>query len=280
MVGEIALNMHDFVQDLGLWIAFKEGRTIMVSLSNDLNSLIGDGFINDQFAVSSWYRQTNQTSTLFVAAKLEILWIETGGSLDLSSASFEDLQGLKVMVLKFNGNYDPTSCDLSLPPSVESLTNLRTLCLRGWNLGDISFVVKLKKLQLEELIIKHSEELKHIITEHEDGGDTNTGKEIVPASHNSHLILPNLKRLHVSFCCKLESMCPISRIEGLEKLEEIALEKDSQLKYVFGQYDQRDHSSHQKNSQIHFPMLKAVKLHGICPKKYHTRCPFEEISSA
>ncbi|KAI4332230.1 hypothetical protein L6164_017154 [Bauhinia variegata] len=513
----IALKMHDLVRHLGLWIAPKEGRTIMVNLSNDLNSLIGDGVINDHFAVSSWYRQTNQISTLFVADKLDILWIETGCSLDLSSASFEGLQGLKVMVLKSKGNYDPTSCDLSLPPSIESLTNLRTLCLRGWNLGDISFAVKLKKLevlelkycvfnelpneianlnklklldlsecaalsenyeaigelseieelfvsvapycrgrwrnpspsfvdnvaatklqryvikmegadnffsrvitedlimkalylksinisslsasikillqkaeyvdfyvfhgdcqnfvpnvvravggmkdlvmlhlasclemecvvdtmynqvdvlpalvglhlrhmtnlkelcrgpppvgffekleelviydckqlhsifprecklpklkilrisscraavvfsvsaaqslsQLEDLIIECCDELKHIITEQEDGGDTNTGKEIVPASHNSHLILPNLKRLSVSYCHKLESICPISFIGGLEKLEKIELEKDSGLKYVFGQYDQRDHSSHQKNIQIKFPMLKKLQV--------------------
>ncbi|KAI4332202.1 hypothetical protein L6164_017131 [Bauhinia variegata] len=148
--GGITLKMHDLVRNLGLWIASKEGRTIMVNLSNNL-SLIGDGVINDQFAVSSWYRQTNQISTLFVAAKLEILWIETGGSLDLSSASFEGLQGLKVMVLDSSCNYNPTSCNLSLPPSIESLTNLQTLCLRGWKLGDISFVVKLKKLEVLEL---------------------------------------------------------------------------------------------------------------------------------
>ncbi|KAI4332265.1 hypothetical protein L6164_017188 [Bauhinia variegata] len=530
--GGIALKMHDLVRDLGLWIASKEGRTIIVNLSNDLNFLIGHGVINDQFAVSSWYRQTNQISTLFVAAKLEILWIETGGSLDLSSASFEGLHGLKVMVLDSSHNFSSTSCYLSLPPSIESLTNLRTLCLRGWNVGDISFLVKLKKLevlelkycvfnelpneianlnklkllelseceslsenyeaigelseieelyvsrerwrnssrsfgdnaaatklqryvirfgegnpffsrvitedlimrafyltsinisslsafmknllqkaeyvdfdvlhgdfknfvpnvvravggmkdlvllklrscselecvvdttsnqvdielpalvglllihmtnlkevcrgpppvgffekleelfmydcgqlhsifprecklpklkilriegcraavlfsvsvaqslsQLEELIIEDCGEFKHIITEQEDGGDTNTGKEIVPASHNSHLILPNLKRLSVRSCEKLESMCPISCIEGLEKLEEIELANDSQLKYVFGQYDQRDHSSHQKNIQIQFPMLKELtlmgldNLRGICPEKYHPRCP-------
>ncbi|KAI4332261.1 hypothetical protein L6164_017185 [Bauhinia variegata] len=535
--GGIALKMHDLVRNLGLWIASKEGRTIMVNLSNDLNSLIRDGVINDHFAVSSWYRETNQISTLFVAAKLEILWIETDGSLDLSSASFEGLQGLKVMVLDSSRKFSSTSCYLSLPPSIESLTNLRTLCLRGWNLGDISFVVKLKKLevlelkscvfnelpneianlnklklldfsecaavsenceairewseleelyvsgalytgersrnlspsfgdnvaapklqryvikfdnsvefvsnvitedlimralylksidisslsasmknlllkaeyvdfdvfhgdcqnfvpnvvravggmkdlvvlhiesclemecvvdttssqvdvelpalvglhlgnmknlkevcrgpppvgffeklqelyvrdceqlhsifprecklpklkilsiqgcraaelfsvsiaqslsQLEELIIDDCEELKHIITEQEDGGDTNTGKEIVPASHNSHLILSNLKTLSIRFCRKLESICPISCIEGLEKLEEIELVNDSRLKYVFGQYDERDHSSRQKSIQIQFPMLKELtlmgldNLRGICPEKYHPVCP-------
>ncbi|KAI4332279.1 hypothetical protein L6164_017202 [Bauhinia variegata] len=374
--------------------------------------MVRDGVINDQFAVSSWYGQTNQISTLYVAAKLEILWIETGGSLDLSSASFEGLQGLKVMVLNSNRNSDPTSCDLLLPPSIESLTNLRTLCLRGLNLGDISFLVKLKKLKVLELkscvfnelpneianlnklkllnlcecaalsgnnkAIGESSEIEELYVSgvpnsrgrwrnpsqsfvdnvaaakleryvlkfdvlkciynfakaeyvdfnifHGDyqnfvsnvvravGGmkdlvvlriascseiecvvdtssnqvnvelprradPTNTGKEIVPASHNFHLILPNLKRLSVRCCRKLESICPISCIEGLEKLKDIVLEGNSLLKYVFGQYDQRDHSSHQKNIQIHFPMLKVLILkslrnpHGICAEKYHPRCP-------
>ncbi|KAI4332277.1 hypothetical protein L6164_017200 [Bauhinia variegata] len=513
------------------------GINKLVDLCLLMDSKRRGGVINDQFAVSSFYKQTNQISTLFVAAKLEILRIESGDSLDLSSASFEGLQGLKVMVLHSSRDYYPTCSDLSLPLSIESLNNLRTLCFRGWNLGDISFLVKLKKLevlelkycvfnelpneianlnklkvldlskcaalsknyeaigelseieelyvslapyaegmwrnpspsfgdnvaatklqryviksvggddffsrvitedsimrvlylksinisslsasikillqkaeyvdfdvfhgdcqnfvpnvvravggmkdlvvlhlasclemecvmdttsnqvdvelpalvglylmsmtnlkevcrgpppvgffekleeldvygceqlhsifprecklpklkilkiekcraavlfsvsvaqslsQLEELTIVDCGELKHIITEQEDGGDTNTGKEIVPASHNSHLIIPNLKRLSVRFCHKLESICPISCIEGLEKLEEIALKNDSQLKYVFGQYDQRDHSSHQKNSQIQFPMLKELtlerldNLRGICPEKYQPSCP-------
>ncbi|KAI4332232.1 hypothetical protein L6164_017156 [Bauhinia variegata] len=86
--------------------------------------MVGDRVIKDRFSVSSWYKETNQISTLFVAAKLEILWIETGGSLDLYSASFDGLQGLKVMVLNSSRYYEPTNCDLSLPPSIESLTNL------------------------------------------------------------------------------------------------------------------------------------------------------------
>ncbi|KAI4332286.1 hypothetical protein L6164_017208 [Bauhinia variegata] len=60
------------------------------------------------------------------------------------------LQGLKVMVLN-RTMYNLISRDLSLPPSIESLTNLQTLCLRRWNLGDISFLIKLKKLEVLEL---------------------------------------------------------------------------------------------------------------------------------
>ncbi|KAI4332269.1 hypothetical protein L6164_017192 [Bauhinia variegata] len=344
-------------------------------------------------------RQTNQISTQFGAAKLEILWIETGGSLDFSSASFEaigelseieelyvsgveydeigwvdpspsfvdninisslsasmknllqkaeyvhfrgDCQnfvpnvvravgGMKDLVVLYLDSCSEMECvvdttskqvDVELPASVGLhlwyMTNLKEVC-RGP--PPVGFFEKLQELfidyfqqlhnifprecklpkhkilnihgcraavlfsvsvaqslsQLEELIIGHCEELKHIITEQEDGGDTNTGKEIVPASHNSHLILPNLKTLSVRSCEKLESICPISCIEGLEKLEEIELVNDSQLKYVFGQYDQRDHSSRQKNIQIQFPMLKELTLNGlynlrgICPEKYHPR---------
>ncbi|KAI4332241.1 hypothetical protein L6164_017165 [Bauhinia variegata] len=190
------LKMHDLIRNLGLWIASKEGRTIMVNLSNDLNSLIGDGVINDQFAVSLRYRHINQISTLFVAAKLEILWIETGGSLDLSSASFEGLQGLKLMVLNSIHNYNPTSCDLLLPPSIESLTNLRTLRLRGWNLGDISFVVKLKKLEVLELKYCVFNELPNEITN-----------------------LNKLKLLDLTECAALSGNCEaVGELSGIEEL--------------------------------------------------------------
>ncbi|KAI4332199.1 hypothetical protein L6164_017128 [Bauhinia variegata] len=160
------------------------------------------------------------------------------------------------------------------------LPKLKILSIDGCRAAVLFSVSVVQSLsQLEQLTIRNCEELKHIITEQEDGGDMNTGKEIVPASHNSHLILPNLKSLYVGSCLKLESICPISCIEDLEKLESIDLDIDFRLKYVFGQYDQRDHSSRQKNIQIQFPKLKELTLKGlynlrrICPEKYHPRCP-------
>ncbi|KAI4332170.1 hypothetical protein L6164_017100 [Bauhinia variegata] len=537
-----AVKMHDIIRDLSLWIASKEGRTIMVNLSTDLNSLIRDGAIKNYFALSSWYGHTSQISNQLVFPKLEILWIQTDSSLDMSSISIEGLQGLKVMVLICNNSYEPGY--LSLSPFIGSLTNLRTLCLRGWKLDDISFVVRLIRLevlelksclfnelpneignldklklldlsecailenyeatgelsqieelyvtgafhggrwihpspsfvdniaatnlqryalkfaagpflykdvfpedlitraiylksvsissfsvslknllqraeyvhfndlhgdcqnfiptmigavggmndlavlrlgscletkcvldsssgqvvvelpslvklyledmknlkevccgppplgfferlqelciwicpqlhsifsrdckltnlkilrigrdiknwwsthcrvaalfsvsvarslaQLEVLSIGYCEELKHIITPDEDGDGANTGEEIVPASYDSHLILPNLKRLSVFNCHKLEFILPVSFIENVEQLQEIEIENASQLKYVFGQYDQNVHSSHQKNIQIPFPILKVLtlkrldNLHSICSEKYNPRCP-------
>ncbi|KAI4315945.1 hypothetical protein L6164_023969 [Bauhinia variegata] len=131
-------------------------------------------------------------------------------------------------------------------------------------------------VQLEVLSIGYCVELKHISTPEEDGDGTNTGEEIIPASLNSHLVLPNLKRLSVFSCHKLEFILPIS---CLEQLQEIEIEQASQLKHVFGQYDQRDHSSHQDNIQVAFPMLMVLmlksleNLHSLCPEKYHPRCP-------
>ncbi|KAI4332194.1 hypothetical protein L6164_017124 [Bauhinia variegata] len=127
---------------------------------------------------------------------------------------FEKLQELYTYDCKQLHSIFPRECKLA------KLKILRIHGCRAAVLFSVSVAQSLS--QLAKLIIAHCGELKHIITEQEDGGDTNTGKEIVPASHNSHLILPNLKAL------------------TLQNLD---------------------------------------NFHGICPEKYHTRCPiFEETS--
>ncbi|KAI4332180.1 hypothetical protein L6164_017110 [Bauhinia variegata] len=510
--GKEALKMHDMIRDLGLWIASKEGRTIMLNLSNDLNSLIRDGAIKNYFALSSWYGHTSQISNQLVFPKLKSYGYRLS-SLDISSISIEGLQALKVMVLISNNsdisfvvrlirlevlelksclfselpdeignldklklldlsecaileNYEATGelsqieelyvtgafhggrwihpspsfvdniaatnlqryalkfaagpflykdvfpedlitrgiylklvrissfnvslknllqraeyvhfnnlhgdCQNFIPTTIgavggmndlavlrlgscletkyvldsssgqvvvelpslvklylEDMKNLKEVCCGPPPLG---FFEKLQELciwicpqlhsifsrdckltnlkilrigrdiknwwsthcrvaalfsaavarslaQLEMLGIGYCEELKHIITPDEDGDGVNAGEEIVPASYNSHLILPNLKRVSVFNCHKLEFILPVSFVENVEQLQEIEIENASQLKYVFGQYDQNVHSSHQKNIQFPFPILKVLtlkrldNLHSICSEKYNPRCP-------
>ncbi|KAI4332239.1 hypothetical protein L6164_017163 [Bauhinia variegata] len=82
MWGKKTLKMHDLVCNLGIWIASKEGRAIMVNLSNNLNSLMGDGVINDQFAVSScvllrFARAQGDISFLVKLKKLKFLELKS-----------------------------------------------------------------------------------------------------------------------------------------------------------------------------------------------------------
>lgn len=142
------VKMHDMVRDVALWIASRSvDRNILVNLAKDLNTLAENGDINDYFAVSSWHKKTDRIAAQVDAPKLEILLLNTRMSLDLMNASFEGIKGIKVMAIISEGY----RTSLSLPNSTQSLTNLRTLRLRRWELGDISFISSLRKLEVLDL---------------------------------------------------------------------------------------------------------------------------------
>ncbi|XLR29562.1 hypothetical protein HN51_049448 [Arachis hypogaea] len=142
------VKMHDMVRDTALWIASRsENKKILVNLVNDLNTLVENGDINDYFAVSSWNKKMNRIAAQVTATKLEFLLLSSRMSLDIASASFEGLKEIKVMAIISEG-YRTL---LSLPHSTQSLTNLQTLCLRGWDLDDISFILNLTKLEVLDL---------------------------------------------------------------------------------------------------------------------------------
>ncbi|XP_057724243.1 probable disease resistance protein At4g27220 [Arachis stenosperma] len=142
------VKMHDMVRDTALWIASRsENKKILVNLVKDLNTLVENGDINDYFAVSSWNKKTNRIAAQVTAPKLEFLLLSSRMSLDIASASFEGLKEIKVMAIISEG----FRTLLSLPHSTQSLTNLQTLCLRGWDLDDISFIFNLTKLEVLDL---------------------------------------------------------------------------------------------------------------------------------
>ncbi|KAJ1441382.1 P-loop containing nucleoside triphosphate hydrolase [Sesbania bispinosa] len=165
---------------------------------------------------------------------------------------FEKLETLCIRYCPKLHNIFPQEC---------SLGNLNTLIIENHDWDDnctsgevlFSTCVAQSLQQLKKLVIICCKELKHII---ESGGE--------------HFVMPNLKTLHISKCRKLESIFPICCFEGLPRLENLTIEEAPKLKYVFGECDHQDHSSHQ--NQIMPPHLKNIELHrldnlvGICPK--------------
>lgn len=133
------VKMHDVVRDVALWIASQEDCVINVNQAK----------ARDCFAMSSWYKKIDELPNQLDAPKLEVLLIHTLSSLKLSNATFEGIKGLKVMALVCGKDNERLS--LSLPLSIHTLTNLRTLTLVGWKLGDISSVVRLKGLEILDL---------------------------------------------------------------------------------------------------------------------------------
>ncbi|KAJ7960785.1 Disease resistance protein [Quillaja saponaria] len=144
------VKMHDMVRDVALWIASGGDHVFLVNGNQDLD-VFSDGEAKDYTAISLWNQVHNicqLDSSLAYFPKLDIL------SLDISNQSyfvvsesfFEGMKQLKVLDLGgSNGSWAlPT---LKLPQSIKLLTNLQTLGLSNWDLGDITVLGSLKGLE-------------------------------------------------------------------------------------------------------------------------------------
>ena len=140
-----------FVTQLYGYHLIKDNRTIMVNTEKDLKSLLDNKVTKDCFAVSSWYEDTCEISCQWDAPKLEILILN---AYFWRRLSFDGLKELKVLAITNESSHvlrRPLIHSLTNFHSIQSLTNLRTLCLRGWDLSDISFILSLKKLEVLDL---------------------------------------------------------------------------------------------------------------------------------
>ncbi|XP_054819511.1 disease resistance protein UNI-like isoform X3 [Prosopis cineraria] len=147
-IGDGCFKIHDVVLDFAKWKASQEDWFVIVDHEKGINSLALDGTAKTCSAISTWDIEEDQFPQQFDYPKLEILLLNSTNSLDLSQASFEGIKGVKVMAL-IKQFYHVTP--LSLPQSTNWLTNLQTLRLVGYDLGDISFVIHLKRLVILDL---------------------------------------------------------------------------------------------------------------------------------
>ncbi|KAK7372230.1 hypothetical protein VNO80_05603 [Phaseolus coccineus] len=144
------VKMHDLVRDVALWIASKSGRAIFTGTEVDPSVLADDEIMKDKQAIALW---NNGTENGFVDYRincptLEILLLYSKGGIKVSDMGPQSWEKIKTLAIKSLNRYDK---DLSLPESLKSLKNLRTLCLRGHLLGDISFVERLQALEILDL---------------------------------------------------------------------------------------------------------------------------------
>ncbi|CAL5202236.1 unnamed protein product [Lathyrus oleraceus] len=148
-----SVKMHDVVRDAALWIANgSKNHKILVNVDKPLSTVAEDNKIRDCFAVSSWWYNESPSFCQLHAPNLKILLLNISAhgsfnSLDLLHLTFEGIQGLEVFSLTINYKIVP----LSLPPSIQFLRNVRTLRLNGLELGDISFIANLIRLEILDL---------------------------------------------------------------------------------------------------------------------------------
>lgn len=91
--------------------------------------------------------------------KLEILFVSTRFKRSPKFADDFLKEMLELKVLAMFNTFVQEKLNLLLPPSMGGLKNLRTLCLNGWILGNISILGELKMLGTLELICCVIEEL-------------------------------------------------------------------------------------------------------------------------
>ncbi|XP_068487193.1 disease resistance protein SUMM2-like [Phaseolus vulgaris] len=152
------VKMHDLVRDVALWIASKSGQSIFTGTEVDPSVLEDDEFMKDMQAIALW---NNVTKNGFLdyrinCPNLEILLLYSKGRIKVSDMAPQSWEKIKTLSIK---SLNKDNKDLSLPESLKLLKNLRTLCLRGHYLGDISFVERLQALEILDLRYSNFEKL-------------------------------------------------------------------------------------------------------------------------
>ncbi|XP_045788464.1 probable disease resistance protein At4g27220 [Trifolium pratense] len=155
------LKMHDLVRDAAHWIANKEIQCVklfdkkqksLVEKQTNIKYLLCEGKCLDLFFFN------------FDGSKLETLIFKVDRDYDsecieVPNSFFENVINLRV--LYFSGNYFQ---HLSLPDSIQSLTNIRSMLVDEVDLGDISILGNLQSLETLYLVKCTIKELPDQIT--------------------------------------------------------------------------------------------------------------------
>ncbi|KAK7300783.1 hypothetical protein RJT34_11633 [Clitoria ternatea] len=162
------VKMHDMVRDLALWIASQRGQEILGSTVMDPGILVGDETVEDKRVISLWDVKNGQLlDDQLNCPSLEILLLHSP-NVGFEVSNLEGMKMLKILAfLRFGFKWNvyinritnTSMLTLSVPHSIESLKNLRTLCLRGYKLGDISIIGILQELEILDLRGSSFEEL-------------------------------------------------------------------------------------------------------------------------
>ncbi|MCH80181.1 CC-NBS-LRR resistance protein [Trifolium medium] len=148
-VSEERVKMHDFVRDVAQWIANKEIRGVNLSDKNqkslieketNIRYLLCEGKNKDLF---SWKFDGSKLETLIVHVDRD----EGRRLMEVPNSFLENV--MKLRVWYFSGN---DKRPLSLPRSIHSLTNIRSMLVDSMDLGDISILGSLQSLETLDLV--------------------------------------------------------------------------------------------------------------------------------
>ena len=142
-----SVRMHDLVRDIARIIASKDPHRFKVV--EDVPSDQDWTEIEDESKFISLYcKAMHELPPRLVCPKLQFFILQSNSVASLNTIPnmfFEGMSQLKVLSL--SGMHFPT-----LPSTLQSLANLRTLCLDRCKLGDVAIIGELKKLQVLSMV--------------------------------------------------------------------------------------------------------------------------------
>ncbi|KAK4275784.1 hypothetical protein QN277_018809 [Acacia crassicarpa] len=142
------VKLHDMFHALALWEAKKKTQVIMGP--RQIVTLTQENYWKDTCRL--YCHGIEEFPDQLNCPELEILMVSNNGgySLKLPDMFFKEI--IKLKVLAITNTSTVTKPNLLLPQSIEGLKKLRTLCLRGWTLINISMFEKLVMLDTIELV--------------------------------------------------------------------------------------------------------------------------------
>ncbi|CAJ2663173.1 unnamed protein product [Trifolium pratense] len=218
--GEKCLKLHDLVREAAQWIANKEIQCVklfdekqksLVEKQTNIKYLLCEGKCKDLFSLEF---DSLKLETLIVKVDRE----EEDKCIKVPDSFFENV--IRLRVLNFSGIHFSQS--LSLPPAIQLLTNIRSMSFDHVDLGDISILGKLQRLETLDLDTCKVNELPNQITE-----------------------LKKFKLLKLEGC-QIRMNNPFEVIERCSSLEELY------FKYSFNEFCK----------EIALPELKRYHIHG------------------
>lgn len=141
--GDDSVTMHDSVRKLAIKIASREQNSLILTNGRDL---LNEERLKKSKAISLPHASIEKLPEELICPELNILLLYAKeDDLKVPGNFFKGMGKLKVLDLA-------NICFASLPPSIESLVNLRTLCLDYCSIGDMKMIGQLKNLQILSFI--------------------------------------------------------------------------------------------------------------------------------
>ncbi|XP_059664775.1 probable disease resistance protein At4g27220 isoform X2 [Cornus florida] len=261
--GEQYVRMHDVVRDVALQIASKEKHMFMVRAGSTLKKWPEQERFDRCTVISLMANELHELPDGLNCPKLDTLLLgRNKACVNIPASFFEGMKGLRVLDLSHSRGFcgeinivqqverPKMQVTLSLPPSLELLTNLRTLYLCDQVLGNISILGKLRKLEFLCFCNCEIHELPNEIGE-----------------------LSNLRLLDLTDCYALE-MIPAYVISRLLKLEELYIGGKNFRRWEV-ESTSKERSNASLSELISLPHLKNVAVvmeDVLClPKDFHFR---------